>query len=81
MSKKYVLMSAGAMDWRIRGIYDSKKQVAEQTRKDWGLSEEECNEDNIDDVLDENECKLESGDYYPSKEVQRDEKLEKIGIK
>lgn len=76
--KKYVLLSAGSMEWRVRGIYDSMEQIIDILRKDWGLSEEECNIDNIDDVISDGDMRVVSGPYYPSLQVQRDEKIDEI---
>ena len=71
-------MSAGAMDWRIDGIYDSIDQVIEMIREDWGLSESECNDKNISQVLRNADMKVEYGTYHQSKQVQRDEKIEEL---
>ena len=55
--KKYILMSAGAMAWRIDGIYDTEQQILEQL----GI----IDIDALYEYLDDNEMKIEEGYYYP----------------
>lgn len=36
-NKVYIAMSAGTMDWRIDGIYDSLEEMLDRYRKDWRI--------------------------------------------
>ena len=75
--KLWIVLSAGAMDYRVDGIYDSMEQILEKFKEDW---DDTLTMENITDYdwLSDNELKIESGTYYQSKEVMRDEKIDTI---
>jgi hypothetical protein len=53
-----VLLSAGAMDWKVYGIYNSEEDMLRRLSIDWG------DEVTIDDIYDDSELRVSSGKYY-----------------
>ena len=65
--KKIILMTAGAFDWRIQGIYDTKEQLLEILKKDWGCDELTLEHMDSRDWQRDNEIRIEQGEYFPIK--------------
>ena len=73
----FVAMSPGTMEWRIDGIYDSKEEMLDTYRKDWGL--EEYNDQELEDYLSEDdEWRYTTSTYTQSLQISRDNKLSEI---
>ncbi len=74
MEKKvYIVMSAGTMEWRIDGIYDSMEQVLKKFQDDWDIPELTMDEIEDCDWLNENEIRIKTGSYF-----QRDDNINEI---
>ena len=73
----YITMSAGSID----GVYDSKEDMINHYRKDWGVegTDDEVLEylENIDSLA-QGEWKYETGTHYKSIQVSEDNKLNVI---
>ena len=63
--KKIILMSPGAYDWRIDGIYDTKEQLLETLKIDWGCDDLTMEEMEDPDWQDNHDTKIIEGNYYP----------------
>ena len=73
-NKVYIAMS-GSMECRIDGVYDSKEDMINRYRKDWGV---EGTDDEVLEYLEEGEWKYETGTHYKSIQVSEDNKLNVI---
>ena len=57
---KFVLYSAGDMEWRKQGVYNSKQEMLDFLINEWRLEElKDCDENDINDIFTENELKYE----------------------
>ena len=76
-NKVFVAMSAGTMEMRVDGIYDTKEEMLDTYRKDWGLGE--YNDQELEDYLTEDgEWGYTTTTYTQSLQVSRDNKLIEI---
>ena len=78
MNKKYILMTAGTMDWRISGIFDTMEQILEKLKKDWGTEDLTMDEIKSRSWQSEYEIKIEESIYYPDIKTIRDNKINTI---
>ena len=57
---KFVLYSAGTMEWRKQGVYNSKQEMIDFLVNDYGLDElKDCDENDINNIIYEYELKYE----------------------
>ena len=63
LNKKFILYSAGAFDWRNEGTFDTKSQICECLREDYGC--EGTDEEILNDIQEFGEFKIEEYTYYP----------------
>ena len=72
----YIAMSAGTMEMKVDGVYDSKEDMIDYYRKAWGIEGDD--EEVLNYLQQDGEWSYDKSTYHKSIQVSRDNKLSEI---